>query len=69
MNIIDKNKVLIKSKDFVKTFSIHQQDQTRKSYTLLIRFVFNLQKTIIKSECLTTSTSELMQSHFQRRIP
>ena len=53
MNIIDKKgKVLIKSKDFNKHFLIHQQDQWQeKSYTLLIRFVFNLKKTIIKSGC------------------
>jgi|TARA_R110001592_G_scaffold332691_1_gene616216 hypothetical protein len=50
MGIIDdKGKVLIKSKDLFKQFSNSQAlAQARKSYTLLIRFVFNLKRLLGK---------------------
>ena len=49
MGIIDdKGKVLIKSKDFLKTFSSQELPIARKAYTLLIRFVFNLKKLLAK---------------------
>ena len=49
MGIIDdKGKVLIKSKDFVKTFSSQDLLKARKAYTLLIRFVFNLKRLLAK---------------------
>ena len=49
MGIIDdKGKVLIKSKDFLKTFSSQELPKARKAYTLLIRFVFNLKKLLAK---------------------
>ena len=47
--IDDKGKVLIKNKDFIKSFraGIKLQD-ARKAYTLLIRFVFNLKRILAK---------------------
>ena len=49
MGIIDdKGKVLIKSKDFLKTFSSQELPKARKAYTLLIRFVFNLKRLLSK---------------------
>ena len=46
--IDDKGKVLIKSKNFLKTFSSQELPKARKSYTLLIRFVFNLKRLLGK---------------------
>ena len=46
--IDDKGKVLIKSKDFLKTFSSQQLPKAREAYTLLIRFVFNLKRLLGK---------------------
>ena len=46
--IDDKGKVLIKSKDFKKAFPSNKQQEARKSYTLLIRFVFNLKRLLGK---------------------
>ena len=49
MGIIDdKGKVLIKSKDFLKTFSSQELSKARKAYTMLIRFVFNLKRLLSK---------------------
>jgi len=49
MGIIDdKGKVLIKSKDIRKSFPPLAVQQARKSYTLLIRFVFNLKRLLSK---------------------
>ena len=49
MGIIDdKGKVLIKSKDFLKTFSSQELPKARKAYTMLIRFVFNLKRLLSK---------------------
>ena len=49
MGIIDdKGKVLIKSKDFQKSFSSQELPKARESYTLLIRFVFNLKRLLSK---------------------
>ena len=50
MGIIDKKgKVLIKSKDFNKAFpNSSTRSMARKSYTLLIRFVFNLKRLLAK---------------------
>jgi len=50
LGIIDeKGKVLIKSKDFVKSFKAGNTiASARKSYTLLIRFVFNLKRILSK---------------------
>ena len=49
MGIIDdKGKVLIKSKDFKKAFPSNKQQEARKAYTLLIRFVFNLKRLLGK---------------------
>ena len=49
MGIIDdKGKVLIKSKDIRKSFPPLAVQQARKSYTLLIRFVFNLKRLLGK---------------------
>ena len=50
MGIIDKKgKVLIKSKDFNKAFpNSSTRSMARKSYTLLIRFVFNLKRLLSK---------------------
>ena len=50
MGIIDdKGKVLIKSKQLSRAFPNSQaQAQARKSYTLLIRFVFNLKRLLSK---------------------
>ena len=44
----DKGKVLIKSKDFKKSFPSNKQQEARKAYTLLIRFVFNLKRLLGK---------------------
>jgi len=46
--IDDKGKVLIKSKNFLKTFSSQELPKAREAYTLLIRFVFNLKKLLAK---------------------
>jgi hypothetical protein len=46
--IDDKGKVLIKSKDFKKAFPSNKQQEARKAYTLLIRFVFNLKRLLGK---------------------
>ena len=46
--IDDKGKVLIKSKDFLKTFSSQELPKAREAYTLLIRFVFNLKRLLSK---------------------
>ena len=49
MGIIDdKGKVLIKSKNFLKTFSSQELPKAREAYTLLIRFVFNLKRLLGK---------------------
>ena len=50
MGIIDKKgKVLIKSKDFNRAFpNSSTRSMARKSYTLLIRFVFNLKRLLQK---------------------
>ena len=49
MGIIDdKGKVLIKAKDFVKAFPSSKRPEAKKSYTLLIRFVFNLKRLLSK---------------------
>ena len=50
MGIIDdKGKVLIKSKDFVRAFpNTTERAKARKSYTMLIRFVFNLKRLLSK---------------------
>ena len=51
MGIIDdKGKVLIKKRDFDRKIPSNKRDRNQtNAYTLLIRFVFNLKKTIIKS--------------------
>ena len=46
--IDDKGKVLIKSKNFLKTFSSQELPKAREAYTLLIRFVFNLKRLLSK---------------------
>ena len=46
--IDDKGKVLIKSRDFIKTFPSSKVQEARKAYTLLIRFVFNLKRLLSK---------------------
>ena len=46
--IDDKGKVLIKSKEFKKAFPSNKQQEARKAYTLLIRFVFNLKRLLGK---------------------
>ena len=49
MGIIDdRGKVLIKSKEFKKAFPSNKQQEARKAYTLLIRFVFNLKRLLGK---------------------
>ena len=49
MGIIDdKGKVLIKAKQFQKSFPSNKQQEAKKSYTLLIRFVFNLKRLLGK---------------------
>ena len=49
MGIIDeKGKVLIKSKDFLKSFPSGKIQEARKAYTLLIRFIFNLKRLLSK---------------------
>ena len=49
LGIIDeKGKVLIKSKDFIKSFPSGKRQEARKAYTLLIRFVFNLKRLLSK---------------------
>ena len=49
LGIVDeKGKVLIKSKDFTKSFASGKRAEARKSYTLLIRFVFNLKRILSK---------------------
>ena len=44
----DKGKVLIKSKEFSKSFPSNKQQDAKKAYTLLIRFVFNLKRILSK---------------------
>ena len=46
--IDDKGKVLIKSKEFIKSFPSGKVQDARKAYTLLIRFVFNLKRLLGK---------------------
>ena len=46
--IDDKGKVLIKSRDFNKAFPNSTEEQARKAYTMLIRFVFNLKRLLSK---------------------
>ena len=46
--IDDKGKVLIKSKDIDKLPTSTQRLEARKSYTMLIRFVFNLKRLLSK---------------------
>jgi len=46
--IDDKGKVLIKSKDLKTSFPADNGKEARKSYTLLIRFVFNLKRLLGK---------------------
>ena len=46
--IDDKGKVLIKSKQFQDKFGLRAAGEARKSYTLLIRFVFNLKRLLGK---------------------
>jgi len=46
--IDDKGKVLIKAKEFTKAFPAGKRDNAKKSYTLLIRFVFNLKRILAK---------------------
>ena len=46
--IDDKGKVLIKAKEFSKSFPSNKQQEAKKSYTLLIRFVFNLKRLLGK---------------------
>ena len=49
MGIIDdRGKVLIKAKQFQKSFPSNKQQEAKKSYTLLIRFVFNLKRLLGK---------------------
>ena len=49
LGIIDKKgKVLIKAKDFVKAFPSSKRPEAKNSYTLLIRFVFNLKRLLSK---------------------
>ena len=49
LGIVDeKGKVLIKSKEFSKSFPSNKQQEAKKSYTLLIRFVFNLKRLLGK---------------------
>ena len=49
LGIIDKKgKVLIKNKDFIKSFPSGKVQDARKAYTLLIRFVFNLKRILSK---------------------
>ena len=49
LGIIDeKGKVLIKSKEFIKSFPSGKVQEARKAYTLLIRFVFNLKRLLSK---------------------
>ena len=46
--IDDKGKVLIKAKQFQKSFPSNKQQEAKKAYTLLIRFVFNLKRLLGK---------------------
>ena len=46
--IDDKGKVLIKAKEFTKSFPAGKRDNAKKAYTLLIRFVFNLKRILAK---------------------
>jgi hypothetical protein len=46
--IDDKGKVLIKAKEFTKSFPAGKRDNAKKPYTLLIRFVFNLKRILAK---------------------
>jgi len=49
LGIIDeKGKVLIKSKEFLTKIPRNKRPEARKSYTLLIRFVFNLKRLLSK---------------------
>ena len=44
----DKGKVLIKAKEFKKSFPSNKQQEAKKAYTLLIRFIFNLKRLLGK---------------------
>ena len=46
--IDDKGKVLIKAKEFQKSFPSNKRQEAKKSYTLLIRFEFNLKRILAK---------------------
>ena len=46
--IDDKGKVLIKAKEFTRAFPSGKRNEAKKSYTLLIRFVFNLKRILSK---------------------
>ena len=49
MGIIDdKGKVLIKAKQFKDKIPANKRAEAKKSYTLLIRFVFNLKRILSK---------------------
>ena len=49
LGIVDeKGKVLIKAKEFQKAFPPNKREEAKKSYTLLIRFVFNLKRILAK---------------------
>ena len=49
LGIVDeKGKVLIKAKEFQKAFPPNKREEAKKSYTLLIRFVFNLKRILSK---------------------
>ena len=46
--IDDRGKVLIKAKEFIKSFPPTRVQEARKAYTLLIRFIFNLKRILGK---------------------
>ena len=49
LGIVDeKGKVLIKAKEFSKSLPSNKQQEAKKAYTLLIRFVFNLKRLLSK---------------------
>ena len=57
LGIIDeKGKVLIKSKELNKSFDPSKRVEARNSYTLLIRFVFNLKRMSVSYTHLTLPT-------------
>ena len=61
--IDDKGKVLIKSKDFQKSFSSQELPKAREAYTLLIRFVFNLKRLFRKYDTSKELKSRLIINH------